>query len=185
MAAESKEAAESRLSSLEELAQRLTRDASYLALELRPAELDDLGLGSAVETYVNEWSKRYNIATEVAVSDITKGEVDDESATAIYRTLQEALTNVAKHAHATHASVIIERLEGELRAVVEDNGRGFDVDAVLTRRAPSDRFGLAGIQERAAMAVGNAHIESSPSRGTTLFVRLPRTDGRSKPNAPA
>src|SRR5262245_54323574 len=65
VAAGSKEPADSRLANLEELAQLMTRDARYLALELRPAELDDLGLGSAVETYVNEWSKRYNIATDV------------------------------------------------------------------------------------------------------------------------
>jgi two-component system, chemotaxis family, CheB/CheR fusion protein len=184
LGAGSKEQAESRLSHLEELAQLMTRDARYLALELRPAELDDLGLGSAVETYVNVWSKRYNIGTEVAVSGIAKGDVDDEAATAIYRILQEALTNVAKHAHATHASVIVERVEGELRAVVEDNGRGFDVDSVMTRRAPNNRFGLAGIQERAAMAGGNAHIESSPSRGTTLYVRLPKTEARSKSKGP-
>jgi PAS domain S-box-containing protein len=168
------ESSEARLTQLEELARAIARDARYLALELRPPELDDVGLASAIETYVTEWSRRFRIETDVALNGFAEPQtIDSDVGTAAYRIVQEALTNVAKHARARRVSVTLERASGELRVTVEDDGRGFDVDAALTRAKAERRLGLAGIQERAAIAGGTVHVESNLGTGTSLFVRIP------------
>jgi signal transduction histidine kinase len=96
-----------------------------------------------------------------------------ELASALYRIVQEALTNVAKHAGATQVSVIVERPDGEVRLIVEDDGRGFDLDETAVRVRNERRLGLAGIRERVALVGGSVSVESSPGKGTALFVRLP------------
>jgi two-component system sensor histidine kinase UhpB len=94
-----------------------------------------------------------------------------EVETTLYRIVQEALNNVARHGSgASRVSVVLERTDGTARLVVEDNGPGFDVEAVL---AHSDRIGLRGMQERAALLGGTLTIESAPGQGATLFVRIP------------
>lgn len=168
------ESSDARLTQLEELSRAIARDARYLALELRPPELDDVGLASAVETYVAEWSRRFSVKTDTAVSgfDGTDG-VRGDVGTAVYRIVQEALTNVAKHARARHVSVTLERASGQVRVAIEDDGRGFDVDGALARARVERRLGLAGIQERATLAGGTAQVESSVGRGTSVLVRIP------------
>jgi signal transduction histidine kinase len=93
-----------------------------------------------------------------------------EVETALYRMVQEALTNVARHAQAQTASVILERRGGEMIMIVEDNGRGFDPAAVSQ---DEHRLGLYGIRERAELLGGKLTIESGPGQGTSLFVTLP------------
>jgi signal transduction histidine kinase len=88
--------------------------------------------------------------------------------TAVYRIVQEALTNVAKHARATWVSVIVSRLESQVRAVVEDDGIGFDPAA-----APKGRLGLMGMRERAEMVGGTFEIESNPRAGATVVISIP------------
>ena len=161
-----------RLGQLQELASAMTRDAHYLALELRPAELDDVGLESALATYVAQWSARYDVPADVAVTGLTERPIPAEVSVALYRIVQEALTNVAKHAQARQVSVIVEKPDGEVRLIVEDDGRGFDVPTTLARARAERRLGLAGMRERAALAGGTLTVESAPGRGTTLYVRL-------------
>jgi len=96
-----------------------------------------------------------------------------EVETALYRVTQEGLNNIAKHAGATRASLVLERRNGLLIAILEDDGRGFDVDAALASSARSRRLGLRGMRERVALLGGELEIESSPGQGTTLFVRVP------------
>jgi len=162
-----------RLAGLQALAREMQSTTRYLALELRPPELDDVGLESALETYVRQWSARYGVAAEVAATGLADHPLPTEVGSTLYRIAQEALTNVAKHAAATQVSVIVERRDAGVQLVVEDDGRGFDVEQIARRARTERRFGLAGIQERAMLVGGSVTLESSPGQGTTLFVRLP------------
>ncbi|WP_284351419.1 PAS domain-containing sensor histidine kinase [Roseisolibacter agri] len=165
--------ADARLDQLEELARLMTRDARSLALELRPPELDDVGLASALATYVRDWGERHGVAAELAVLGAVDDDVPAEAGSALYRIVQEALTNVARHAQASQVSVILEKPNGEVRLLVEDDGRGFDADDTAVRVRAERRLGMAGMRERAALAGGTLAIESSPGAGTTLLVRIP------------
>jgi signal transduction histidine kinase len=160
------------LAQLEELSGMMARDTRYLALQLRPPELDDVGLESALRSYASQWSARYGIAVDADVFGAERplpGDVE----TAIYRIVQEALTNVARHAEATQASVVLDKREREVLVVVEDDGQGFDADEPRTREAGGRRLGIPGMQERARLVGGVLEVESSPGHGTSLFVRIP------------
>ena len=91
---------------------------------------------------------------------------------AVYRIVQEALTNVAKHSGAEGASLVVERRHGTLRAVISDDGRGFDTSA-LSRPEEMAGLGLPGICERAAILGGSTDVESAPGAGTTISIRIP------------
>ena len=169
--------AASRLAQLEALAQLLTRDARYLSLELRPPELDDVGFESALQTYVEQWTKRYGVEGEIEITGLASGQpLPTEVSTALYRITQEALTNVAKHAGASQVSVVVEKPDHEVRLIVEDNGRGFDLEGASQRIRAERRLGLASMRERAALVGGTLDVESSPGRGTTVYVRVPLGD---------
>ena len=96
-----------------------------------------------------------------------------ELETILYRVVQEGLTNILKHAEATHVSLILERRDGVIRAILEDDGAGFDVEETLDRPEKARRLGLRGMKERLALLGGELQIESSPGSGTTFFARLP------------
>ena len=155
---------------LQELVARIDRGVHRLARGLRPAELDDLGLTSALGSFVDEWSKTTGIACDFS-SRRCEARLPMPIETTLYRMAQEALTNVARHADARHASVLIDQQLGQVVLIVEDDGRGFDV-AAAPAGAEAARFGLIGLRERAALLDGTVQIESS-SVGTTVFATLP------------
>jgi two-component system CheB/CheR fusion protein len=95
---------------------------------------------------------------------------------ALYRLVQECLTNILKHAQATDVSLIVERRVDAVHLIVEDNGAGFDVAAAQRNAHAARRLGLIGMQERVAQLGGALSIESEPGRGTTIIVRIPLTD---------
>lgn len=166
--------ADAQLTQLEELARVMTRDARHLALELRPPELDDVGFESALQTYVSQWTARFGIEAELEImGDAASRPLAPDVATALYRIAQEALTNVARHAGAEHVTVLLDKRGGEARLVVEDDGRGFDVDEGAARIRAERRLGLAGMRERAALSGGSLEVESTPGRGTAVYVRVP------------
>ena len=138
------------------------------AWELRPSALTDIGLENALETYTADWSARSGIRVDFQAGKIAR-RFPDAIETAAYRVVQEALTNVRKHAGATAASVVIDCRDDVLSVIIEDNGHGFDVEAVDAR----NHLGLAGMSERLALVHGTLAIDSSPSAGTTLYVRIP------------
>jgi len=140
-----------------------------LALQLRPSVLDDLGLPAALERYVADWRGRHGIAVDLAVSGLAQ-RLPAEVETALYRIVQESLSNVARHAEARTASVLIECRHGTLRAIIEDDGRGFDPERA--GRA-EQRLGLYGIRERAELLGGKLTIESEPGHGASLYVEIP------------
>ena len=156
---------------LKELVSNLASGVRRLAHDLRPAALDDLGLSAALINYVDEWSEQTGIPIDFCGLNCDE-RLEMPTETTLYRIVQEALTNVARHAKATRASVVLERREDSVRVVIEDDGRGFDAGS----KAHADglkRFGLAGIRERAALLGGTAAVESSSVGGTSVFVRWP------------
>ncbi len=151
---------------LQKLTERLVDEAHHLAWELRPAALDDLGLETALSNYVEKWSDRNSISLDFH-SGLDKLRLPAPVETAVFRIVQEALTNVLKHAQANRVSVMLEYRNDELLVIVEDNGRGFQPGK------EREGLGLLGIQERVALVGGKLNIESEPGSGTTLVVRIP------------
>jgi signal transduction histidine kinase len=142
-----------------------------LSHELRPTALDDLGLLPALQFLAEGVSMRTGVITTVEGS--TEGALPLLVETELYRIVQEALTNVAKHAGATQAEVRVWRDGQTLRCVIRDNGTGFDVAAVLARRGTERGLGLPGIQERVAALGGALRIESTLGDGTELVISFP------------
>jgi signal transduction histidine kinase len=141
-----------------------------LAHELRPTALADLGLLPALEFLADGVALRAGIATTVEGS--TGGDIPLLVETAVYRIVQEALTNVARHAAAQHVTIRLWRERECLRCRIRDDGAGFDVGSVLAARGPGRGMGLSGIQERVSALGGSLHIESVPGRGTELDVSI-------------
>ncbi|MBK9714036.1 MAG: PAS domain-containing protein [Kouleothrix sp.] len=158
---------------LQRLAAQLDDDVDRLAIELRPSTLDDLGLHIALQQHVEEWSERNGVAAEFQATGMNDAPIPPAIEIVLYRVVQEALTNVLKHAQARHVSVILEQRASEVRAIVEDDGRGFDLETEPPSGASERRLGLLGIQERVALVGGSVTFESAIARGTTVYVRIP------------
>ncbi len=160
------------LRQLQEITELVGREVHEMALNLRPTALDDLGLSRTLSNYLEEWSARSRVPADFH-SALDAGErLPSHLETTLYRIVQEALTNVLKHARATRVSVIVERRGDQVIAIVEDNGGGFETQPI-DARSSSKRLGLLGMKERAALVDGELSIESTPGRGTTIFVRIP------------
>jgi signal transduction histidine kinase len=115
--------------------------------------------------------------TEIEVDFVSAGlegsRLPSQIETTLYRIVQEAMNNVYKHASATSVSVSVERRGEDVIAIVEDNGRGFDRDALEQGSDQQRHIGIAGMRERAAMVGGELTVESSPGHGTTVRVKVP------------
>ncbi len=166
-----------RVQRLQVLTEHLAHKVHTLAWELRPAALDDLGLQTALYNYAEQWSELSRVSIDVHCHGIDGRRFPAHLETTLYRVVQEALTNVLKHAGADRVSLIVElRLDGDLIAVVEDNGLGFDAEAVLAAPIKERRLGLLGMRERVALVGGTLDFESAPGVGTSVFVRIPGED---------
>ena len=159
---------------LREIVARTLDEVHGLAAQLRPRLLDDLGLEAALERLIREWQARHKIPVDLFIhagDNRLPGSVE----TAIFRIVQETLTNIARHAHATVVSVLVERRGGEVITVIEDNGVGFVADETGAGEPDGGqpRLGILGIRERAELLGGRLTIESSPGQGTSVFVSLP------------
>lgn len=161
---------------LRDAAKGLIEQVQRLAWEMRPAELDTLGLPAALNEYVEEWSAQYGIKA-VFVHNFPEDTLSTTGPleVALYRVTQEALTNVYRHAQATAVSVILDRDKTSLRAIVEDDGKGFDTDKDEhgQERTTAQRLGLLGMEERMELVGGTLTIESQPGKGTTVYARAP------------
>lgn len=140
-----------------------------IASDLRPPVLD-LGLVPAIEWQVQEFQRRTGVACELAVGD-DDIELGEERATAVFRMLQEALTNVARHAHASQVEVTLTREQGMLQLTIEDNGVGMPAAGPRAKKS----FGLLGLRERALMVGGEVNIDSRPGK-TMVRIALPVAD---------
>lgn len=146
-----------------------------ISTRLRPRILDDLGLAAALEHLIREWQVRHKKSVDLLIhagEERLPGEIE----TAIYRIVQESLTNVARYSRARTISVLVERRGGDVIALVEDDGQGFDpAQAIPSRLGTSgDRhLGLEGMRERAELLGGKLTIESQPGKGTSVHVQIP------------
>ena len=163
----------SRVQHLQELATQTARDLHRVAVELRPAALDDLGLVKAIRALIETWSTRYGIDVDFEAGQYKAAGISSEIETILYRIIQEALNNVAKHSGATHVALVLRHTADYVHAIIEDDGRGFDARVASQSGNGSGRLGLLGIQERLGMVGGNFKVESAPGRGATLLVRIP------------
>lgn len=137
-----------------------------LATRLRPSGLREHGLASALERQADRLRDDAGITVDISLTGIP-AVLPDEVEIAVFRVVQEALTNIQRHARAHNASVLIRQIGERMRVIVEDDGVGFDPSA------NTDRLGLAGIRERVALVGGDVEIESMPGAGTAVLVEIP------------
>lgn len=159
------------IASLRELSVRVSEDVNRLAWEIRPTALDDLGLQEAIRQVPAEWQSRCDLAFETHLA--LDRRLPPEVETTLYRVVQEAITNVVRHAGASRIGIILDATAEEVRLIVEDDGRGFPSEEAAQAGAPSRRLGLLGIRERLSLVGGSLEIESKRGRGSTLFARVP------------
>jgi signal transduction histidine kinase len=153
---------------------RLLADLRQVCVELRPPMLDTLGLGAALRALVEDW--RAQNGADVALDLPPNADLrplSDEVAVNLYRVVQEALINVARHAEAGQVAIRLTKGPSGLRLTVQDDGRGFDMPADLYGLTDQGHFGLAGMQERVDLIGGRLTVESAPGHGTTLRVVRP------------
>lgn len=152
------------------IAKRLDDGVDFLAWELRPASLDDLGLLTSLDKYIREWSYFSGITAEFFSSSVKDLHFSPEVEINLYRIVQEALNNVHKYSNARKAEVMLEKRKGQLVLIIADDGVGFNPENM----GGSDKgIGLIGMKERASLIGGEFEIESAQNQGTTIYVRVP------------
>jgi PAS domain S-box-containing protein len=144
------------------------RTVRRISTELRPSILDDLGLEAAAEWQVGQFQERSGIECHF-LSNLEDLSLDAESSTALFRILQETLTNVARHAHATRVEITLAKLDDEICLEVHDDGRGITQHEATSTQT----LGLLGMRERASLVNGVMEINGSPGEGTTVSVSVP------------
>jgi PAS domain S-box-containing protein len=156
------------IASMSKLIDTTTQAVQEISTELRPVVLDDLGLTAAIEWQTREFQTRMGIRCRFTLSpkNIT---LDKEQSTAIFRLLQETLTNVARHAYATSVNVSLKKKAGNLILEVRDNGKGITESEISNPRS----LGLLGMKERALLLGGELRISGTPGKGTTVTIRIP------------
>ena len=164
--AKSKEEASSAATTLRELIVATLQNVRRLAVELRPSALDDFGLSPALERLAETVREQSGIAVDI--QSALDSRLPEEIETALYRIVQEALTNVAKHADAKHVSIVVTRRGHAVTAVIEDDGRGFGAGG-----EPGGGLGLVGMKERVGLLGGRLAVESTEGAGTTIVAEVP------------
>jgi two-component system sensor histidine kinase UhpB len=150
-----------------------TLDALHrLIIELRPSLLEERGLLPALRWYAGEYGQRFGIKPDLCTAGF-EGRLPREVETVLFRIVQEALTNVARHADARHICVRLLRQQGRIEASIEDDGRGFMPPAGDAGGSPARGLGLLGMQERAALVAGCCTVHSGPGCGTRVLVTIP------------
>ncbi len=160
----------------------LASELHRLSVELRPSALDRVGLIGALEQYIQEFKRRYALEAQFESDNLDQTSLSPEIETNLYRIIQEALTNVARHAQARSVSILLQVREGQIVVTVEDDGQGFDLAPlhllpfsakIEGEQERGGHLGLFGMQERAAMLGGSLSVESAPGEGTSIFVKIP------------
>ena len=168
---ETQEARE-RIADTRALAHSTLRAIRNLSIDLRPSALDDLGLLPALRWYVKEYQKKCSIDVEFHASGF-KERLPAEMETALYRIVQECLTNTAKHANANRVTITLKEETARVYARITDDGEGFDYEALLKTPGQERGLGLAGMHERAVLLDGTLNIHSTSERGTIIEVSIP------------
>lgn len=164
--------ARERIADTRALAHQTLRAIRSLSIDLRPSALDDLGLLPALRWYIKEYQKKCSIAVEFHAFGF-KERLPAEMETALYRIVQESLTNTARHANAHKVSITLKEDTEAVYASIIDDGRGFDYEALAKPGGHERSIGLAGMQERAVLLDGVLTIHSAPRQGTKVEARIP------------
>jgi signal transduction histidine kinase len=152
---------------LRELVVATLQDVRRLAVELRPSALDDFGLVAALEHLTTSFQEQTGIQVDFGAA-LGEERLPGEVETALYRIVQESLTNVVKHARAERVSIALTRMQHSVKAVVEDDGQGFDPE-----NTRDGGFGVVGMRERLSLLGGRLRVESRPGAGTTIAADVP------------
>jgi signal transduction histidine kinase len=159
---------------LRRLAEQTLAEVHGLSVTLRPAVLDDLGLLPAIRKHCETVAGQFGVEVDCQAVGLDNAQrLPAEIEVALYRITQEALTNALRHGEATRIGVLLQRRDHRVLAVIEDNGRGFDAAHWRAHPGKETHLGLTGIEERAGLFGGTLRVESTPGRGTSLFVELP------------
>ncbi|MEK7685798.1 MAG: sensor histidine kinase [Verrucomicrobiota bacterium] len=168
-----------KISSTQRLVEKSVDIVHRFARELRPTVLDDLGLIPALHSFMKSFTTRTGVRAHLtAFAAVEK--LDAAKRTVLFRVAQEALTNVGRHAQASRVDVSIQRLRGDVRMEIKDNGKSFDVQRALHANG-GKRLGLLGMRERVEMVGGTFCVESAPGQGTTIRVEIPFAKVRKGP----
>ncbi len=166
--------AKDRIADTRMLAHRTLRAIRNLSTDLRPSALDDLGLIPALRWYIKEYQQKFALDVNFQTSGF-KERLPTTLETALYRIVQEALTNIAKHAHAHKVAVTLNEEQDAIYVTIIDDGHGFDAEQLQKPPGPGQErgWGLVGMRERASLLDGTLSIESKPGRGTSIQARIP------------
>lgn len=157
-----------KLNSMSDLLDKAVQTIRKISSELRPSLLDDIGLIAALDWQSTEFQKRFGIPVHFT-SDVEELNIDPAIATGLFRTYQESLTNVARHAAASKVTSSLELTEEKIILTIADDGKGFDTSQTQKRRS----LGLLGMKERVAMIAGTLEIKSVIGKGTTVTISVP------------
>jgi signal transduction histidine kinase len=158
------------VANLKSLADDALESLHHLAVNLRPASLDHLGLVDALTGLIESTGQRSGLITHFKIMGSHQdAHLTDEMETSIFRIIQESLTNVTRHAHATHVDIILEWQDDKIVIIIEDDGVGIDMQIA----SKAGHLGLIGMRERAEMLGGSLLVDSTPQVGTTLVVEIP------------
>jgi signal transduction histidine kinase len=163
--------ASQQLLNIAEMASEVSSDIHSMSYQLHPARLELLGLVASLKGFCGEFSEQHQIDVQFLHSNIP-GRLPKDVSLCLYRITQEALQNVVKHSEAAEAEVELSGHADEIELCISDSGRGFDVESV--KRAAGTGLGLISMRERLRLVRGHLSIESEPSRGTRICVRVPR-----------
>ena len=161
------------VTTLVEQADALDTEVSFLSWMLRPAILDDLGLVPALEALVEQWSRHFGVEGDFEAFGVEDDILTHDIEVRLFRIVQEALTNCAKHAGASNVSVVLEQKRGTLNLIIEDDGCGFDLDSLSSADKGTHGIGLGSMRDRASVLGAAFEIESAEGSGTTIYVRVP------------
>jgi Signal transduction histidine kinase len=167
--------ARERIAETRQLAHLTLRAIRSLSIDLRPSALDDLGLLPALRWYIKEYQQKFTLTVNYQVMGI-KDRLSSEMETVLYRIVQEALTNVARHAKANTVNINIKEVNNAIDVTIEDDGRGFDVEHLLNKKPGMGQergWGLVGMFERAQLLEGTLQIDSQPGKGTIIRAHIP------------
>ncbi len=152
------------------------QEVRTLAWDLRPSLLDDLGLVAALERHLALFRQQHGLDIDLQAMGLGNGNrLAPEIEVTLYRIIQEALTNVVRHADASNVSIVLHQVGQHVIVIIEDDGQGFDATAALTSNDLEPRLGLHGMRERASLVGGTVVIDSAPGKGTSVRVTIPRS----------
>jgi signal transduction histidine kinase len=161
-----------KISSTQKLVEKSVDIVHRFARELRPTVLDDLGLIPALHSFMKSFAKRTGVHAHLMTFAVKIDQLDAARRTVLFRVAQEALNNVARHAHASRVEVSLQKLPGCICMKIKDDGKSFNVGRALHANG-GKHLGLLGMRERLEMVGGKFVVESSPGKGTTIQARIP------------